>query len=115
MGKRGLRVLAMTVALAGAAWLAPFAEARTSATPLRLALQQPTVSAPDQVGGDGFEPVSSLPAPQETLPAAPMVMAAYGFVWVMVLGYVWSVWRRLGAVERELMGVARRVDDLQRK
>ena len=106
---------AIAVVLAGAAWLVPIAEARALAVPPVFALQQPAVSAPDQLGGDGFEPVSSLPAPQETLPAAPMVMAAYGFVWVMVLGYLWSIWRRLGVVERELMGVARRVDDLQRK
>lgn len=106
---------AIAVVLAGAAWLVPIAEARTSVTPPLFALQQPGVSAPNQLGGDGFEPVSSLPAPRETLPAAPMVMAAYGFVWVMVIGYLWSIWRRLGAVERELSGVARRIDDLQRK
>ncbi len=80
------------------------------------ALQQPAVTAADQAGGDGYEPVSSLPpAQQETLPAAPMVMAAYAFVWLMVFGYLWTIWRRLGAVERELAGVARRVDDLQRR
>ncbi|MCU0256686.1 MAG: CcmD family protein, partial [Vicinamibacterales bacterium] len=78
---------------------------------LVLAVQQPAVSAPEQLGGDGYEPVSSLPAPaQEALPAAPMVMAAYGFVWLAVVVYLWSIWRRLGAVQRELDGVARRVD-----
>ena len=52
---------------------------------------------------DGFEPVANLPAPErEQLPAAPLVMAAYAVVWVMVFGYLWSIWRRLGAVEREL-------------
>lgn len=77
---------------------------------------QPTVAAPAQVGGDGFEPVSALPpAGQEQLPAAPLVMTAYGFVWLMLLGYVWFIWRRLGQVERELEAVARRVDEQQRR
>lgn len=80
-----------------------------------LAFQQPAVTAPDQAGGDGYEPVSSLPATQETLPAAPLVMAAYAFVWLMLMAYLWSIWRRLGAVERELTGVTRRLDELQRR
>lgn len=86
-----------------------------AAPPAVAALQQRTVAAPEQLAGDGFEPVSSLPATQETLPAAPMVMAAYGFVWLMVMAYLWTIWRRLGTVQRELESVARRVDDLQRK
>jgi CcmD family protein len=86
--------------------------------PVYLVALQPAaqVAQPGQRGGDGFEPVSSLPAPRrEELPAAPMVMAAYAFVWVMVLGYVWSLWRRLGAVERELKAVARRVEEAGRR
>ncbi len=89
--------------------------ALVTTAPAVSAAQQPTVAAPEQLAGDGFEPVSSLPAPQETLPAAPMVMAAYGFVWLMVMAYLWSIWRRLGAVQRELESDARRVDELQRK
>ena len=47
--------------------------------------------------------------PQEQLPAAPLVMGAYAVAWVAVFGYLWSIWRRLGRVERELAEVSRRV------
>jgi len=37
-------------------------------------------------------------------------MAAYAVAWVAVFGYIWSVWSRLGRVERDLAEVSRRVD-----
>ena len=58
---------------------------------------------------DGFVPADSLPQ-QEQLPAAPLVIAAYAVAWVLVFGYLWTIWRRLGRVERELADVRRRVD-----
>jgi len=48
-----------------------------------------------------FVPVDEVP-PGEQIPAINMVAAAYGFVWVAVLGYVWSIARRLKQVETEL-------------
>ncbi len=39
---------------------------------------------------------------QETLPAAPLVFIAYGFVWIALATYVLLLWRRLAKVEREL-------------
>jgi CcmD family protein len=57
---------------------------------------------------EGFVPVDQLPG-QEELPAAPLVAAAYGVAWAAVLVYVWSVWRRLQRVEKELADVARRI------
>ena len=49
----------------------------------------------------GFVPVDEVP-PGEQIPAINMVAAAYGLVWVALLGYVWSLARRLKAVESEL-------------
>ena len=40
--------------------------------------------------------------PGEQIPAIPLIAAAYGFIWVVLLGYVWSVGRRLQKVEGEL-------------
>lgn len=40
--------------------------------------------------------------PGEQIPALPLIAGAYGFVWVVLLGYVWSIGRRLRAVEAEL-------------
>ena len=36
---------------------------------------------------DEFVPVSQLPA-QDQLPAAPLLVTAYAFVWVVLFGYV---------------------------
>jgi len=48
-----------------------------------------------------FVPVDEVP-PGEQIPAINLVATAYGFVWVVVLGYVWSIARRLQKVEAEL-------------
>lgn len=57
---------------------------------------------------EGFVPVEQLEG-QEQMPAAPLVAAAYGVAWAAVLLYVWTVWRRLAKVERELADVSRRI------
>ena len=42
-------------------------------------------------------------APQgEQIPAMPLLGAAYGFIWIGVFWYVWSVARRLRKVETEI-------------
>jgi CcmD family protein len=55
-----------------------------------------------------FEPMRSLPQ-QEQLPAAPLLVAAYAFVWAVLLVYVWTIWRRLVKVEREIQQLSSRV------
>jgi CcmD family protein len=81
---------------------------------LALSVQQPAAPPRTPVVPEGFEPVGDRP-PAEQLPAAPFVMAAYAFVWVALLGYLWSIWRRLGAVERELADLTRRIEDAGRR
>ena len=41
-------------------------------------------------------------APGEQIPAIPLIATAYGFIWVVLLGYVWTLGRRLRKVEGEL-------------
>ena len=53
-----------------------------------------------------FVPIDELP-PEDQLPAAPLLVAAYAVAWAAVFGYLWSIWRRLDRVERELAEVAR--------
>ncbi len=48
-----------------------------------------------------FVPVEDAP-PGEQIPALPLLATAYGFIWVVLLGYVWSIGRRLRKVETEL-------------
>jgi CcmD family protein len=63
---------------------------------------QPQPSPPQQPRAqDEFVPVNELPD-SEKLPAAPYLITAYAIVWIVLLVYVWSLWRRLTAVEQEL-------------
>jgi len=71
-----------------------------------LAASQPPPSA---AGQGEFVPVSSLPASAEQLPAAPFLIGAYVVVWLALLGYVWSIWRRMKKIERELSDLQKRV------
>ena len=48
-----------------------------------------------------FVPVENAP-PGEQIPAMPLLGAAYGFIWVGVFGYVWSLAQRLRKVEAEI-------------
>jgi CcmD family protein len=64
-----------------------------------LALMNAAVFA--QPGQSEFKPVTEIPA-SEQLPSAPLVIAAYAFVWVAFMVYVWMMWRKLGKVEQEL-------------
>jgi len=54
-----------------------------------------------------FVPADTLP--QEVLPATPFVFAAYAFVWLALLVYVFVLWRRMGRVERELADLSARL------
>jgi CcmD family protein len=48
-----------------------------------------------------YVPIDELP-PQDQLPAAPLLIGAYAFVVVALFGYVFSIARRLGTVQREV-------------
>jgi len=61
-----------------------------------LAAQQPQPQQQDE-----FVPVSQLPA-QDQLPAAPLLVIAYAFVWLALFAYLVSVARRLSYVQREV-------------
>jgi CcmD family protein len=50
---------------------------------------------------DVFVPIDELP-PQEQVPAAPMVVAAYSFVWAAFVVYVFSLIKRVKKVEADL-------------
>jgi CcmD family protein len=48
-----------------------------------------------------FVPIDKLP-PSEQLPSAPRRGAAYAFVWIAVMFYLWTIWRRLQKVESDM-------------
>jgi len=64
-------------------------------------------AAQPQPSVDEFLPMEEVPA-EEQIPAINLVAAAYGFVWVVVVGYVWSLGRRLQKAEAEIADLERR-------
>lgn len=47
----------------------------------------------------------------DVLPAAPLLLTAYGFAWLVILVYMWSIWRRLTRVEGDLTSALRRIGE----
>lgn len=64
---------------------------------LPLAAAQP----PQPQQQDEFVPMTEVP-PEEQLPAAPLVVAAYAFAWLAIFVYLLSVARRLTRVQAEI-------------
>ena len=64
-----------------------------------------STTAPAQ---DEFVPISELPA-DEKLPAAPLLIAAYAVVWIVLGVYVWTLWRRFLRAEQDLKQLAGRL------
>ena len=63
-----------------------------------------------QPAQDEFVPLDSVP-PEDQLPAAPLLVAAYALLWIAVVGYLWSIWRRMVAVERDLSELSGRTGE----
>jgi CcmD family protein len=58
---------------------------------------------------EGFTKMSPEDMARESLPAAPLVYTAYAIVWIGLAIYVFTLWRRLGRVERDLADVQSRL------
>ena len=58
-------------------------------------------------GQNEFVPASSVPRTDQ-LQAAPLLIAAYAFVWIAACFYLWTIWRRLRKVEDEMLALERR-------
>jgi CcmD family protein len=61
---------------------------------------------------DGFEPATNIGT--EGLPAGPLLYTAYAIVWLVLIGYVFMLWRRLDRVEKEMREVAARIGSAKR-
>ena len=71
-------------------------------------MQLPTaLFAQSQEPLSGFVPIDQLP-PADQLPAAPYLVTAYAIVWIAVILYTWSVWRRMDRVEKDIRELKRR-------
>ena len=69
---------------------------------------------PPSPAQEGFVPIDQIQQ-KEQLPAAPLVMAAYAAAWLVIFGYVWSIWRRLSQVEQEMASLTKRVPGANRR
>jgi hypothetical protein len=56
---------------------------------------------------DEFVPVTGVPA-GEQIPAAPLVIGAYAFFLLLMMFYLWTIWRRIGKVETDMRALERR-------
>ena len=72
---------------------------------LSVAAAQPRAPAQDE-----FVPLDQVP-PEDQLPAAPLLVAADAIVWLLVCGYLWSIWCRLTTGEKELETLSRRKEE----
>ena len=69
---------------------------------------------PPSPAQEGFVPIDQIQQ-KEQLPAAPLVMAAYAAAWLVIFGYVWSIWRRLSQVEQEMASLTKRMPGANRR
>jgi CcmD family protein len=74
-----------------------------------LHARQTAPQTPPPAAKDEFVPVESPINPDDAMPAPRLVAIAYGFIWVVLFGYLWSIRSRLARVEREIEVVSRRV------
>ena len=70
-------------------------------------LAAPAFALQPPAGQSEFVPVDSVPL-SDQLPAAPLLVTAYAFVWVAVMFYLWTIWRRLNKVETEMRALAQK-------
>ena len=76
------------------------------AAPMQAQQQPPRPQQQDE-----FVPIDQLP-PQDQMPAAPLLVAAYSFLMLALFGYVLSLARRMSGVRREIQQLEA---DLKRK
>jgi CcmD family protein len=71
-------------------------------------LAAPALAMQPPKGQSEFVPVDAVPLADQ-LPAAPLLITAYAFVWVAVMFYVWTIWRRMSRVEDEMRVLAQKL------
>jgi CcmD family protein len=72
-----------------------------------LALATPVWAFQPPPAQGEYLPVKDLP-PVDQLPAAPLLVAAYSFIWLAAMFYLWTIWRRLNKVEAEMRTLEQR-------
>jgi CcmD family protein len=84
------------------------------AAALCLALATPAFAQQPPPAAQGEFVPAAPGAATEQLPAAPLIIAAYAFVWVAAMGYVWTIGRRLTKVEEDMRALERKAGKTSR-
>ena len=71
-------------------------------------ISSPAFARQAPAGQGAFVPVDAVPL-SDQLPAAPLLVTAYAFVWIAAMFYVWTIWRRLNKVEDEMRALAQKL------
>jgi hypothetical protein len=74
---------------------------------LLLVVAPALAQQPPNSGLEGFVQANSLP-PTEQFPAAPLLIGSYAFFLALMMFYLWTIWRRIGRVEKEMHDLERR-------
>jgi len=67
-----------------------------------------SLAAQPPAGQTEFVPLKELP-PSEQMPAAPLLITAYAVFLVLMVFYVWTVWRRLNKVDADIHALEQRM------
>lgn len=68
-----------------------------------------TLAAQVPAAQSRFVPVSPDELQHEQIPAAPLVLTAYAFVWIAFMVYVFTLWRRMRRIDVDLQALASKV------
>ena len=74
---------------------------------LALSVLTATPALAFQPAQEGFVPFTGVP-PEQQIPAAPLVVGAYAFFLLLMVFYLWTIWRRIGKVEADMRALERR-------
>ena len=55
----------------------------------------------------GFVRADTIPQ-TEQIPAAPLLLSSYAFFLLLMMFYLWTIWRRVGKVEKDMHDLERR-------
>jgi len=104
-------VLADEVPDRPAAPAAPAAATKAPDVPTAAKYAAPGAVKPD---AEGFVPDSrpaNMNTVDESIPAAPLVATAYGFIWLAVLGFVLVTLQRTRRLEQEIADLSERINN----
>ena len=82
---------------------------RTALLAFGFAVWAAAIAVAQDPAQETFQPVAPGDLALERLPATPFVFWAYALVWLLLIAYVFFLWRRIGRLEQELAALTSRL------